>query len=112
MADEIEELVTTLAGRVTVEAAEAVNRAFELRFAGDERRWYLDLTRTEDFLSTERPEGDVCGLGVHVEDLRDLLDGNASLSQLFSVGRLRVFDNIGDAMRLERVFRKDPGGHA
>ena len=102
---EVETLVRILGDRIDADTAEAVGRAYELRFAGLEERWYLDLTRSADFVSAERPEGDVCSLGLHVEDLRDLVEGRALMSQLFSVGRLRVFGNIGDAMKLEAVFR-------
>ena len=100
-------LVARLIDRITPEAVEVIDRAYELRFVGEDRRWWLDLRADAPTLApSARPSGAVCGIGLPAEDLEQLLDGQASLGLLFHTGRLRVFDDIGDAMRLERVFAK------
>ena len=104
MTASVRALLERLADGIDEETAAKVDRCYELRFVGKEERWYLDLRRPKGFLSRKRPDGALCSLGMHVEDLDALLEGAASLSSLFSTMRLRVFDDIGDAMRLEAVF--------
>lgn len=102
---QIATLLERLAARIDQETAETIDRAYELRFVGEDQRWYLDLTRRADFLSTEAPDCETCSMGMSEQDLDDLISGHASMGMLFSVGRLRVFGNIGDAMKLEPIFK-------
>jgi alkyl sulfatase BDS1-like metallo-beta-lactamase superfamily hydrolase len=104
MAADLEQLVAQLAERIDADTAADVDRAYELRFVGDERRFSLTLSEGGAAVQQGPAAAGACPLGLHVDDLADLLDGRTTLSALFSSGRLRVFGDVADAMRLERAL--------
>ena len=106
MADDIEGLMRRWADGIDPDVATQIDRAYEIQFAGVSGKWFLDLRRPADPLSREAPEGELCRLGMHTEDLESLLAGRSTLQQLFHVGRLRVFQDMASAMRLDRLFSK------
>ena len=81
-----------------------VGGLYELRFVGDERRFHLALREGDVELRAASGEVAPSRLGLHAEDLLDLIAGRVTLAALFQSGRLRVFTDIGQAMRLERLF--------
>jgi len=105
MAASIDDMIGALAERVTPELRASIDRAFELRFVGDPGKWGLDLREEAPSVTpSARPADPVCGLGLPVDDLEQLLEGRVTMGVLFQSGRLRVFDDIGDAMKLEALF--------
>ena len=107
MAESVEQLLRKLEAQIDAAGAEAINCAYELRFVGEEQRWYLDLRQSQDYLSTRPPDdGEFCSLGLPVADLSDLVEGRVSLKVLFSSGSLRVFGDIAQAMKLESLFSR------
>lgn len=84
--------------------AAAVGKRYELRFVGDgERRFTMDLAAGTPSI-VEGASAGACSLGVNADDVEDLLHKRTTLGALFSTGRLRVFGNVGDAMKLEALF--------
>jgi hypothetical protein len=102
------ELLAQLARRATPEISEAVGRVYELRLVGLPQRYTLDLTGSTPAVREGAADGPSCGLGMTVADLEDLLAGKVRLQALFTAGTLRVFGNVGDAMRLEALFAPGP----
>lgn len=102
--DEIQQLLERLRGSLDPTAATRVDRTYELRFVGDTRRFTFVLGESGVRITAGAAPDGACGLGWHVEDLEDLLQGRVTLATLFSSRRLRVFGNVGDAMRLEQVL--------
>lgn len=97
-------LMGRLESELDAEKAAGVDRTYELRFVGHDDRYTVAFNDAGvKATAGEGPEGS-CRLGVHPEDIADLLDGKVTLSTLFSSRRLRVFGNVGDAMRLEAVL--------
>ena len=100
----LQELLQRLETRIDPEIAHAISTSYELRFVGEAQRWYLDLTGSAPWVSSSEPAGKYCSLGFHIEDLADLLEARVNLRVLFSSGRLRVFGDVGEAMKLEKLF--------
>jgi len=100
------ELLQKLEDQIDADCAAKINCAYELRFVGEEQRWYLDFRRSENFLSTESSDGEFCSLGLKLQDLEDLIEARVTLAVLFSTGQLRVFGDIGEAMKLEILFSR------
>jgi alkyl sulfatase BDS1-like metallo-beta-lactamase superfamily hydrolase len=97
-------LMDRVVAEVDADKAAGVDRTYELRFVGHDDRYTLTFAEGGVTAAAgEGPDGS-CRLGVHPEDIEDLLDGKVTLSTLFSSRRLRVFGNVGDAMRLEAVL--------
>ena len=99
--DAIAALRAALGGDEAKKRAAGVGKRYELRFVGDARRFTLDLTTAS--VSEGAADG-ACGLGIVADDVPDLLAKRTTMSALFSAGRLRVFGNVGDAMKLASVF--------
>jgi hypothetical protein len=106
MSDQLEKLMTRLLAHAEAKDHARINRVFEIRFVGDERSWVLDLTAKQASMlpGPAAAATGVCGLGFHPEDLEALLNGEAKLKILFMNGRMRVFGNVADAMKLEAMF--------
>ena len=97
------ELLQKLEDQIDADCAAKINCAYELRFVGEEQRWYLDFRRSENFLSTESSDGEFCSLALKLQDLEE---ARVTLAVLFSTGQLRVFGDIGEAMKLEILFSR------
>ena len=100
----LQDLLQRLEERIEPEIAQAISGSYELRFVGEDLRGYLDFNGAAPWVSTTTPSGKYCSLGLHLEDLADLLEGRVNLKVLFSTGRLRVFGDVGEAMKLENLF--------
>ncbi|MBK7861002.1 MAG: SCP2 sterol-binding domain-containing protein [Archangiaceae bacterium] len=98
-------LKARLRARLTPELAKSIGRAYELRLVGQDERVYLDLTGAADPMPAAAPAGKVCSVGFVEDDLQALLDGTTQLKTLFMATRFRVFGDVGDAMKLEALFK-------
>jgi hypothetical protein len=104
MSGDVQSVISRLQSELDPDKAAAVDRTYELRFVGDERRFTLALDEGGVQVKDGPAPAGACGLGFHPEDIDSLLDGTTTLSALFSARRMRVFGNVGDAMRLEQVL--------
>ena len=106
MSRRLAEVLARLQAQIDKERAQEVDRVYELRFVGLEKRWYLDLTRESRFVQDTAPQAAICKLGLHLEDLDALLEGTASMKGLLASGRLRIFGDLADGMRLSKLFER------
>ncbi len=84
--------------------AAAIARVFDVRFVGDARHFVLDLAATPPTLVEGTAPPGSPSIGIHPDDVDDLIAKRTTPRALFSTGRLRVFSGMAEAMLLDGLF--------